>query len=277
MISFSEPFPEWAWAQAWEWAKAYRQHFDDFFPKTIAEFVERYSIRFRNARTFAIWKNGSIGGALAFERDSPCTVVAHILLSKRLRGTPAGELFQAAALVFEDPALLRIHAYVPAWNRLAIALCRRLGGTEEATLRDVTLRHGRPADCVLMSLTRSVYEWLEKEPAYGIKSRRVVRLDQPDSYRHIDDGQHVRAGTNGAAVADRGQPLDGALGGERRDTEPRSGGPEERGGVEHQHDERRDDRPHKPVPRVARVRQKRDGGKSRAHDGVGKAKRARRK
>lgn len=170
-IDVSEPFPAWAWPLAWAWLdNARHQALHDFSPKTAEEFVE-YSSR-AYARTFGIWKDGSLGGAVGIGRDSPCVATVHILLSRRLWGIPGAEIAKIGALLWEsEPELQRIQAFVPAWNRLAIALCRRLGGTVEGTMRAATMRGGKAADAVVIGMTRGDY-------VNGIELRGVGRTDQ---------------------------------------------------------------------------------------------------
>src|ERR1700733_5441043 len=96
-VEIREPFESYAWPNAWFWCEAVRNQFaDDFFPSTLAQFVEQYSVRFGNARTFGLWKNKVLAGIVVLEPQSPVVATAHILLSKRLWGVPASELRRVA-------------------------------------------------------------------------------------------------------------------------------------------------------------------------------------
>ena len=60
-------------------------------------------------------------------------------------------------LFYTEPDLIRIHSVIPAWNRAAIRLAERLGGTIEGTLAGMFLRHGKPADGVLVGMTKEEF------------------------------------------------------------------------------------------------------------------------
>lgn len=208
-IDITEPFPEWAFPLAWGWVeKRLGQIADDFFPRTPGEFVERYFSRY--SRTLALWKDGSLSGVIAFEQASPIVVTAHILLSRRLWGSPAEELRQAAKLLFESqPEIIRIQAFIPAWNRLAVAMVRRIGGEVEGVLRACTLRDGKPADAVLMGLTR-------EEFTRGAELRRRIepKLDKPERDAGCEQDILGTADSGAKSVGDLAQS--GPDGGDKR-------------------------------------------------------------
>jgi hypothetical protein len=264
-IEVREGFPEWAYPTAWAWAATRRECFDDFFPADFHVFVEEYSVRFRTARTYALWKNGSIGGVVILEAAGPCVATAHILLSRRLYGTPAAELAEVARRAFTDaPKLIRIQAFIPAWNRLAIALCKRLGAVEEGTLRAATLRAGRPADAVVLGLTRRDWD--------GIESRRIVGRNDQLLNGLVHTGEHVQSNAGDDAGRTR-DDASGRLGGvERGDADAGNAGDGD--------DERQPDQPdgeggngsRTANARRPRARAKRANGASDASGRVGARK-----
>jgi len=269
MIRITEGFPQWAWPLAWEWASARRRQLaDDFFPSSIDEFVESYSVRFRDARTYGVWKNDNLGGVIICERSSPVVFTAHILLSRRLWGVQASELQTAATLLFaSEPQAIRIQAFVPAWNRLAIALACRIGGTIEGTLRSATLRNGQPADAVLVALIR--------EDLNGTELRGVGRRDGQQLEQQRHDVEHVLAGTDVAAEPDRIGPVVGSGGVKRGHDVPRGRSAGNGVGRHDQQDVGRNGKPDQPVPRGARVRKIGRNGIDSAPNGTRKAKRPR--
>jgi RimJ/RimL family protein N-acetyltransferase len=252
-IAVTSPFPGWAIPMAFGWAEKRRcQVADDFFPRTVEQFVE-YSQRWY--RTFGLWKNGSLSGAVAFERNSPVTVTAHILLSKRLFGMPMETLRAVAAAMFDSEAqLLRIQAFVPAWNKLAIALCFRLGARMEGVMASATLRAGKPAGVVLFGMIRGSVNGPELRREFVAEPGGEL----VDNQRNIlpgPDGGTERGGLD-AVVGSRGIERGGADAGEH-------GGAH--GGEQlDEHDGERADGPGKPVPRGARLRKERANGTGHA-------------
>jgi RimJ/RimL family protein N-acetyltransferase len=269
MIRITEGFPEWAWPLAWEWANARRSQLaDDFFPSSIGEFVESYSVRFGGSRTYSLWKNDNLGGVIVLERASPVVFTAHILLSRRLWGVPASDLRQAAALLFEaEPQAIRIQAFVPAWNRLAIALAKRIGAKDEGTLRCATLRNGAPADAVLMGFTR--------EDLNGTELRRSGGRDRQQREQQQLDEQYILGAAVGPADPIGIEPFIEPDSVRRGNDEPgRHGAKNGRGGHDKQ-DVGRTDGSGKHVPRSPRVRKVGGDGIDGASGGARKGKRPR--
>jgi hypothetical protein len=260
MIEIREPFPEYAWPMAWGWADTCRaQIADDFFPPTIDAFVELSLSRYR--RTFGLWKDGLLSGAVAVEWASPVVMTAHILLSKRLWGVPASDLRAVAQLLFDTEAsLIRIQAFVPAWNRLAIALAKRLGGSVEGTLRSATMRSGKPADAVLVAITREeFFNGPELRIAVGADGIEYVAVDQRD----------IRPGSVGSPGAAGGNAVERSVGSERRNVVAGSDGGGDGGRQRDQPDVERADKPGNSDARGKGIRAKRD---NRAGNASGRAK-----
>ena len=253
-ITITEPFESWAWPSAYAWAERCRSMFaDGTVPSSLAAFVESNSVRFRSSRTFGLWKDGTIGGVVILEPASPHVVTAHILLSKRLWGIPAVQLQEAARLAFEaDPALIRIQAFVPAWNRLAIALCLRLGASLEGTLRSATLRNGKPADAVVMALTRE--DW------NGIESRRIRGRNNQFVNGQLANQQHVQPDPGDDAGRDRNGAAERPGGIERGNALARNAGDGNERGQPDQLDIGGGRGNDGAEPRVARLRGKRANG-----------------
>lgn len=276
MISIQEPFPDYAWPLAFEWAESRRiQLADDFFPATIDAFVESSLSKY--SRTFGLWKNEILSGAVAVEWASPVVMTAHIVLSKRLWGVPAEELRQVTALLFDTEAsLIRIQAFVPAWNRLAIALALRLGGRVEGTLRSATMRGGKPADAVLVAITREDFftsveapdlspetTWEQgKQVVDGPELRIVAGRDQRSDI--VVDERDVLAQSDGSPEPGGGTAVAGSGSGERGNVDAGSDSGRDGGGRPDQQDIERAERPGKQLPRGKGVRVKRVDGKSSA-------------
>jgi RimJ/RimL family protein N-acetyltransferase len=264
MIEIREPFPDWAWALAWGWVEKRRiQIADDFFPLTLGAFVETSVGTY--ARTFGLWKDNSLSGAIAFRQDSPCVATAHILLSKRLWGIAASDLREAARMMFESqPVLIRIQAFVPAWNRLGIALALRIGGTVEGTMRGATMRRGLPADAVVVGITRGEF--------YGTELRGRIEPGDNEQHEQRQPDQHVLVAAVQSAEPAGDQLVERSVSSERRDVVTGSDGGRNRRGRSDQQDIERVDKPRKPVPRPARVRVKRADRTDDAPKRTGKRK-----
>ena len=255
-VTITEPFESWAWPNAWAWAEYRREQIaDDFFPASLPAFVEEHSVRFRNSRTFGLCKNGVLNGVVIIEPASPVVATAHILLSKRLWGVPVAVLRGVALAAFEaNPALIRIQSFVPSWNRLAIALSVRIGGTVEGTLRGATLRGGKPADAVLIGMTRGEFYGTELRPAVVKQQRNIDIVDKrdvlPDADRGTErSGLDALAGSRGVQLGNADTGNHGiADGGERRDEQ----------------DVERPDGSRQPVPRSKGIRKKRGDGAGNA-------------
>jgi RimJ/RimL family protein N-acetyltransferase len=264
-FAVTEPFDDWAWPLAWNWAEARRNQIaDDFFPSTLDGFVES-SIR-RYYRTFGLWTNGRLSGAIAVERASPIVFTAHILLSKRLWGIPASELRTVAALLFaSEPQLIRIQAYVPVWNRLALALTKRLGGTVEGTLHSATMRNGKPADAVLLAITREDF-------FNGIELRRRVqefgREQQVEQHRR----EHILGGPDSRTEPDGLEPVERSGSGRDGQVDAGNSGTGNGGRRSGKQDVGRSDGPRKQLPRGKGPGEKRTDRKGNAAGRTGKRK-----
>lgn len=272
IIDIREPFPEFAWPLAWEWLdKARAQALDDFGPSTPDEFVE-YSRR-AYARTWGIWKDDLLSGAVAIGQDTPAVATVHILLSVRLWGIPREDLRKVGALLFESqPRLQRIQAFIPVWNRLAIAMARRMGGIVEGIMRGATVRGGKPHDVVLLGVTRE--EFGNGTGTRRIDGRDQLELEQQQQRQHIE---RVLSGADFAPVDADERAGDGRGGGDVGSAVAGSaGGRDERSGPDQQNVER-SLQPGKQLPRVARLRQQRDKRADEPAGGTGKTKRAGRK
>lgn len=268
-VTIEEPFPDWAWPNAWAWAEYRREQLaDDFFPASLPAFVESYSDRFRNSRTFGLCKNGVLNGVVIIEPQSPVVATAHILLSRRLWGVPAAVLRGVALLAFEgDPALIRIQSFVPAWNRLAIALSVRIGGTVEGVLRGATLRGGKPADAVLIGMTRGEF--------YGTELRGIDGRDQQQLDRQQHHREQLLPNSTGAAVGSGLDAVERSGVVERGNADTGKHGGSDGGKRRDEQDFKRSDGPGKPVPRGAGIRKKRSDGADNASGRAGKRKRDR--
>jgi len=265
--TIATPFPEWAWPTAWHWAK--RAAFDDSAPRSLDEYVELHLKG--NAETFGIYRDGDLGGVVVVERASSAVRTAHIVLARRFWGMPVEPLRAIAEGLFHaDPRLQRIQAVVPAWNRTACGLCRRMGAVREGVLRNYCIRNGKPADAVVFSVIR---EDIENGREFGRgtfeRAEPVIQHGDNQPVGHERDNVHrgptgdsERAGGVLSAVV----PVD-----DKRNNESKHAGGNDGGGGRHQPKLPDGGRRGSKEPGPARVRKERRVRESHASDGIGTA------
>lgn len=159
-VTVREPFPEYAWPEAWLWTRDLRGRImDDFGPRTLEEFVVWAVRTSERARTWGVWKSGELGGLVTFEAHNPVMGVSHVVFRKTFWGRATtvaalravyGEVFSSgiqkiASVVFED-------------NHAVRALARRGGAREEGVLRAHTLRGGKPASMIALGILKEEFE-----------------------------------------------------------------------------------------------------------------------
>lgn len=264
-VSLISPFPEWAWPSAWSWLEPVRGLVaDDFFPKTIEQFVE-YSIR-SYRRAYGAVRAGQVGGAIAFEQASPAMAIAHVLFAPwfiRERGAAARSLYLACERLFAETETVKVLGLIPEHNRLAIAMATRNGGKLEGVLRSHTLRDGKPVNAVAVGITRE--EWGELDGSrFG--SRQQLRADEQQRERVDEQFADVLGGSGRPAVDAGASVPEPSAGSGKRGPEPERAehGDRERGRDQQELSE--PDGPDQSIPRVSRVRPKRAGGPKRAAD-----------
>jgi RimJ/RimL family protein N-acetyltransferase len=164
------PFPIDRLDSLWEWICAARKQVaDDFGPQTWDEFVdselERVTVAASgNVATFAIYRNGELGGYVRAERTGPITCDAHCIFARDFYGyqTTIPALNKVAGQLFEA-GIQRITLSTLAHNTPVRALLKRLGAVEEGRLREATLQDGQPVDVLIFGLLR--HEWESKQQA----------------------------------------------------------------------------------------------------------------
>jgi len=153
------PFPDFSLPRVWYWLQEFRSRVaDDFAPQTMAEFIEQWRSR-PEQRSWAVSRDGELGGLVTFQPENTVTGVTHCLFKKSFWGhettVPAlrlvyGQIFsegfnKVCSLAFRD-------------NVQILHLARVLGGDKEGVLREHTLRGGKPVDMMIIGLTRAQFE-----------------------------------------------------------------------------------------------------------------------
>lgn len=151
-IAVHSPFPEHALPRLWKWQEPFRDRVnDDFEPSTPESFVAVWQRRVRTAPSWAISRDGELGGIVTFEKwstiagvllhlfkpefwDQQYSVPAMAMLFEQLR---AEGVEKVSMLFFQDAAR-------------SIGIAKAMGGKREGVLEHHTKRHGKPAAKVAM-------------------------------------------------------------------------------------------------------------------------------
>lgn len=159
-LEVEEPFPAWMWPQVWTWTRPFRDRIaDDFGAKTLDEFVLHAAAVARQARTFAVKRDGEIGGLVTVQTVSPVLATSHVLFRKSFwgRDTTVSAIQQAYAKAFES-GIERIESFVFRDNSSIRQIARLVGAREEGILRRRTQRNGELVDMVVLGLLKGDFE-----------------------------------------------------------------------------------------------------------------------
>src|SRR4051812_28757179 len=86
-LSLVSPFPAYAWPSVWEWIRPFKERVsDDFGPQTLDDFVEFSVERARNAKTWAVFRDGEMGGLISIEHMTPVVVSSHVVFKRSFWG-----------------------------------------------------------------------------------------------------------------------------------------------------------------------------------------------
>ena len=150
------PFPEYALPRVWNWIQDFRDRVaDDYSPKTMAEFMAHWEERGPLRRTWAVWRNEDLGGIVIFEPWQPGVGTSHAIFKRSFWGRATAR--RALELVYREifeSGVRKVVNFPFKGNNAIIALGKSLGAVTEGVLRGQTMRHGQPADVVVLSLFR---------------------------------------------------------------------------------------------------------------------------
>jgi RimJ/RimL family protein N-acetyltransferase len=152
-VEISRPFPFEDAPRVWGWIEPFRNRVsDDFSPKTMPEFLLHFRQMAESSKTWAVYRDGELGGMITYQQVSPVVGTAHCTFKKQFWGStvtiPA--IQQAVAEMFEDCEKLSLP--VLAGNLAIISLLKKLGAVKEGVLRAQTRRDGKPVDMVMMAM-----------------------------------------------------------------------------------------------------------------------------
>lgn len=158
-VEIVSPFPMSDAPRIWAWSEAFRAKVsDDFSPKTLPEFLEHFRQTAEVATTWAVYRDGELGGMISYQQASPVVGTAHCVFKKAFWGeaTTRVAIQSAVAQMFQRCEKLSLP--VLAGNLAIISLLKKMGASKEGVLRAQTRRDGKPVDMVMMALFKPTQE-----------------------------------------------------------------------------------------------------------------------
>lgn len=161
-MTVSSPFPHYALPRVWGWiGESRRQTQDDFSVDTLNAFVGEWEVADAAGRlTWAVWRDGELGGVVMSRRINPVCVDSHCVFKRSFwgHGTTVEALRLVARDIFSSGETQKITAWAYHDNHALLGLVRKLGFQKEGTLRQQTRRAGEPVDVVMLGLTKQAFE-----------------------------------------------------------------------------------------------------------------------
>jgi RimJ/RimL family protein N-acetyltransferase len=153
-IRIVSPFPQSELVLAWGWIQKFRRQVaDDYSPRTFQQFLIQETDRQGKGLTYAVERDGELGGIVWIDLHAPHLAEAHCLFKKEFwgRATVLPALEQIAAGVF-DAGVHKIICPVFADNHAIRSTLAALGAVQEAYYREHILREGELIDMAVYSL-----------------------------------------------------------------------------------------------------------------------------
>jgi RimJ/RimL family protein N-acetyltransferase len=145
-IEVESPFPEFAVPRLWDWVLTFRSKVcDDYSPKTREAFVEHTLAQLRTHNSWAVARDGDIGGIVLFQPWNPRVGTMHVMFKRTFwgRSTTETALRQILSQVF-GAGYEKVCAYFFEDNYALRGLVHALGGKREGWLEAQTIRNGKP-------------------------------------------------------------------------------------------------------------------------------------
>ncbi len=126
-MTVSSPFPPHAWPLVWQWIQGFRDRVaDDFGPQTIDEFVAAMLARVVPEESFAVYRDGELGGLIWLQRLSPVLAHSHMVFRRSFWGREITHttVYQVFAQAF-DAGIQKIESEAFQDNHAIRSLARR--------------------------------------------------------------------------------------------------------------------------------------------------------
>jgi RimJ/RimL family protein N-acetyltransferase len=160
MIEVVSPFPLQSLPRVWRWIQSFRDRVsDDYSPQTLDAFVEKALADAGRLQTWAVYRDGELGGMVSFERWTDVLGTCHCLFKREMWGrkTTLPALQQIAGEIFAG-GTTKIAMCVFSDNRAIKALIKDLGGVTEGQYRKHTMRGGQLVDMTALALFKEGFE-----------------------------------------------------------------------------------------------------------------------
>lgn len=167
-VHVESPFPSYAVPRLYSWIEAFGpwRVRDDFGPQTLKALLDSWpTYESEPFKTWGVWRDGDLGGLITVRSITPHLAEAHAIFRKSFFGheTTIPALRAVFDQVFQS-GVSRIESNIFYDNDSMLALARKLGAQKEGTLRQRTIRNGRPVDMIIVGLLAvDFYKRQEKE------------------------------------------------------------------------------------------------------------------
>lgn len=213
-IQVLSPFPPHSLPRVWGWIQSFRDRvMDDYSPRTLEQFVEKSLADAGALTTWAVYRDGELGGMVSFQRWSDVLGTCHCLFKREMWGRkvtlPALE--QILEQVFAT-GVSKIALCVFSDNQAIKALIKDLGGVTEGHYRKHTMRGGKLVDMTALALFKEGFQAHYASTSDSSRDRRSLQPDRrspggPVENVHADDDAELVAGDAGVAEAPLGLQL----------------------------------------------------------------------
>lgn len=159
-IEVVSPFPLESLPRVWMWIESFRSRVaDDYGPQTLDAFVKQSIESVDSMTTWAVYRDGELGGMVSFQKWSPVLGTCHCLFKREMWGrkTTQPALEQIAREIFAT-GIGKISMCVFADNKAILSLLKSLGAVNEGHYRQHTMRGGKLVDMTAIALFREGFE-----------------------------------------------------------------------------------------------------------------------
>lgn len=212
-IEVVSPFPMQSLPRVWRWIQSFRDRVvDDYSPQTLDAFVSKALADADRLKTWAVYRDGELGGMVSYERWTDVLGTCHCLFKREMWGrkTTLPALQQIAAEIFAG-GTTKIAMCVFSDNRAIKALIKDLGGVTEGHYKQHTMRGGRLVDMTALALFKEGFEANASTSNSGGDRGSVLAGRRspggPVENVHADDDAELVAGDAGVTEAPLGLQL----------------------------------------------------------------------
>jgi RimJ/RimL family protein N-acetyltransferase len=204
MIEVISPFPQQSLPRVWQWIESFRNRVvDDYSPQTLDAFVRKSIEDQGTLQTWAVYRDGELGGMVSFEKWTEHLGTAHCLFKREMWGrkTTRPALEQILQQIFAG-STRKLCMNVFSDNQAIIALVKELGAVTEAHYSEHTKRNGKLVAMTGLALFKKGFE--QHAGASDSSRDRGRKLHHRGSalpakdLEHVDDNAQLVAGGHAA-------------------------------------------------------------------------------